>query len=133
MGPIRTERTEQFRRQSHAFAFQVLQRQGNGMAGVEVTVLLLIYERILTPTLLKGSISFPVWSPWLDLIAASPPLPRFAPGFLVRSAGKGHHDRLISKVASTTVAAPASTASRFQAPGKKRGANVTRAKPVKRT
>ena len=50
MGPIRAERTEQFRRQSPAFAFQVLQRQEKGTAGVEVTVLLLIYEGILTPT-----------------------------------------------------------------------------------
>jgi hypothetical protein len=51
MSPIRTERTEQFRRQSHAFSFQLLQRQGNGAAVVEVPVLLLIYEGILTPTL----------------------------------------------------------------------------------
>jgi hypothetical protein len=50
MGPIRTERIERFRRQSHAFSFQVLQRQGNGAAVVEVPVLLLIYEGILTPT-----------------------------------------------------------------------------------
>jgi len=35
MGPIWTERTEQFRRQSHAFGFQLLQRQGNGAAVAE--------------------------------------------------------------------------------------------------
>src|SRR5690349_11424378 len=50
MGPIRTKRTEQFRRQSHALGFQPLQRPAKGAAVVEATDLLLIYERILTPT-----------------------------------------------------------------------------------